>query len=178
MGLDELRRFNVRREEPIPAYAAPETWVSLRRSFYYVFDGVERRGGGVPRIQPLEIAGPFAVGAVRVVPIQLWHGDAPILGFRLGQFAYLTDCSGIPDDSWPLLAGIRTLVIDALRHRPHATHFTVAEALEAIARIAPGEAWLTHMCHDLGHEETNRALPPGVQLAYDGLTLDVGVEIA
>ena len=106
---------------------------------------------------------------MRVVPVPLLHGQMPILGFRFGDFAYLTDCSAIPDESWPLVAGVETLVIDALRDKKHATHFTVDEALEAIARIAPRRAYLTHMAHDLGHAETNARLPAGVELAYDGL---------
>ena len=94
-----------------------------------------------------------------------------------GTFAYLTDCNRIPDESWPLLDGVDTLVIDALRDEPHTTHFTVAEALEAIERIAPRRAYLTHMTHDLGHAATNARLPAGVELAYDGLRLDVAVDV-
>ena len=113
---------------------------------------------------------------LQVTPVPLWHGSAPILGFRFGSFAYLTDCSGIPDASWPLVAGVETLVIDALRDKKHTTHFTVAEAVEAIARVGPRRAYLTHMSHDLGHVQTNARLPQGVELAYDGLSLDVHVD--
>jgi phosphoribosyl 1,2-cyclic phosphate phosphodiesterase len=112
-----------------------------------------------------------------VRPVPLWHGPALILGFRFGSFAYLTDCNGIPEDSWPLLGGVETLVLDALRHRPHPTHFSLEEALAAIARIAPRRALLTHMCHDLGHAETSGLLPAGVELAYDGLVVDVDAEV-
>jgi phosphoribosyl 1,2-cyclic phosphate phosphodiesterase len=111
------------------------------------------------------------------MPVPLWHGRMPILGFRLGSFAYLTDCNRIPDESWSLLTEIDTLVIDALRDEPHTTHFTVAEALEAITRIGPRRAYLTHMTHDLGHAATSARLPASVELAYDGLTLTVEVEI-
>jgi phosphoribosyl 1,2-cyclic phosphate phosphodiesterase len=114
---------------------------------------------------------------VQVVPVPIWHGSLPILGFRLGAFAYLTDCSRIPEASFPLLRGVETLVMGALRDEPHPTHFTVAEAIEAIARIGPERAWLTHMTHDLGHAATNARLPPGIQLAYDGLVLDVAVDV-
>jgi phosphoribosyl 1,2-cyclic phosphate phosphodiesterase len=120
-----------------------------------------------------ELAGPFTMGGLDIVPVPLWHGRLPILGYRMGAFAYLTDCSRIPDASWPLLEGVRVLVIGALRHRPHPTHFSVAEALEAVARIGPTRAYFTHICHDLPHAETCAALPDGVQLAYDGLVLDV-----
>ncbi len=176
LGLDEIRRFNVMQDAPIPCYATTAVWESIRRTFYYVFDGVPRQGGGIPRLDTHDIDGPFDVAGVRIVPVPLWHGRTPILGFRFGTFAYLTDCSAIPDDSWPLVAGVDTLVIDALRDKKHSTHFTVAEALDAIARIAPRRAYLTHMAHDLGHAETNARLPAGVELAYDGLVIDVDVD--
>jgi len=177
LGLDEIRRFNAVQGAAIPCYAAPQAWESIRRTFYYVFDGVPRQGGGIPKVEPHEIDGrPFVVSGLRVVPVPLWHGPTPILGFRFGSVAYLTDCSAIPDDSWPLVAGVETLVIDALRDRKHATHFTVAEALDAISRIAPRRAYLTHMAHDLGHAETSARLPEAVELAYDGLVLDVTVD--
>jgi phosphoribosyl 1,2-cyclic phosphate phosphodiesterase len=176
LGLDDVRRFNFMQGGPIPCYARPDVWESIRRTFYYVFDGIPREGGGIPRIDAREIDGPFAVEGVRVVPVPLLHGRTPILGFRFGSFAYLTDCSAIPDESWALVAGVDTLVIDALRDKKHSTHFTVDEAVEAIARIAPRRAYLTHMSHDLGHEATNARLPAGVELAYDGLSLDARVD--
>ena len=176
LGLDDIRRFNFMQGGPMPCYAAPPDWESIRKTFHYVFDGLPRQGGGIPKIEAHDIDGPFSVEGVRVVPVPLWHGPSPILGFRFGSFAYLTDCSAIPDDSWPLVAGVDTLVIDALRDKKHSTHFTVAEALDAIARIAPRRAYLTHMAHDLGHAETNARLPAGVELAYDGLVLDAHVD--
>jgi phosphoribosyl 1,2-cyclic phosphate phosphodiesterase len=176
LGLDELRRFNVMQAAAIPCYADPHAWTSIRRTFYYVFDGMPREGGGIPRIDAHEITGPFTAAGIRIVPVPLWHGRDAILGFRLGDFAYLTDCSAIPDASWPLVAGVDTLVIDALRDEKHSTHFTVAEALAAIARIGPRRAYLTHMNHDLAHAETNARLPAGVELAYDGLVLDASVD--
>ena len=178
LGLDEIRRFNAAQQAPIPCYATADAWSSIRRTFYYVFDGVPREGGGIPKIAPHEITGVFEIDGVTIVPVPLLHGNSPILGFRFGTFAYLTDCSAIPDESWTLVAGVETLIIDALRHRKHATHFTVAESLEAIARIAPRRAYLTHMGHDLGHAGTNAQLPAGVELAYDGLVFDITVDVA
>ncbi|MBM3779339.1 MAG: MBL fold metallo-hydrolase [Acidimicrobiia bacterium] len=177
LGLDDLRRFNVLQGGELACYATSDTWESLRRTFYYVFDGVSRQGGGIPKIDARVIDGPFAAAGLNVVPVPLFHGPAPILGFRFGSFAYLTDCSRIPDESWPLVEGVETLIIDALRDRPHPTHFTVREALEACARIGPARAWLTHMTHDLGYQETSARLPPGVELAYDGLTFDVELDV-
>ena len=176
LGLDEIRRFNVEQGGPIACYASAAAWDSIRRTFSYAFDGVRREGGGIPRLDAHEIDGPFTIAGVRVVPVPLFQGSLPILGFRFGSVAYLTDCSAIPDDSWPLITGVDTLVIDALRDKKHPTHFTVAEALDAISRIAPRRAYLTHMSHDLGHAATNARLPDGVELAYDGLVLDAEVD--
>jgi phosphoribosyl 1,2-cyclic phosphate phosphodiesterase len=175
LGLDELRRFNAVQGGPIPCYADAATWDTLRRTFFYVFDGLARQGGGIPQLAPREITGPFGIGRIEVVPVPLLHGRAPILGFRFGRFAYLTDCSALPDDSWALVQGVDTLVIDALRHKPHPTHFTVAEAISAASRVGARRTFFTHMCHDLPHAETSARLPAGVELAYDGLVLDVEV---
>jgi phosphoribosyl 1,2-cyclic phosphate phosphodiesterase len=176
MGLDDIRRFNHVQGGSIPFFASEAAWQILRKVFFYVFDGVPRPGGGIPRIEPRVIDGPFVAGGLHVVPVPLWHGSMPILGFRFGSFAYLTDCNAIPDESWPLLQNLDTLVLDALRDKPHSTHFTIAEALEVVARLAPRRAYFTHMTHDLGHAETNARLPAGVELAYDGLVLDVEVD--
>lgn len=175
MGLDDLRRFNGLQGGAIPAYADAHTASEITRIFKYVFEPPEEKGGGIPQITLTTIAGPFEVNGVSVTPVPLLHGRRPILGFRFGRFAYLTDCSAIPDESWPLLDNLDVLVLDALRHRPHPTHFTVEQALAVVARLRPRQAWLTHICHDLPHAETNRGLPAGVALAYDGLVLDVAV---
>lgn len=175
MGLDEVRRFNMIQRAAIPAYADPRTAMDLRRTFHYVFDAPDQKGGGVPEIDLSVVDGPFEAAGLAVTPVPVMHGTRPILGYRFGRFAYLTDCNAIPDESWPLLDGLDVLVLDALRHRKHPTHFSVGEALAAIERIAPRQAWLTHICHDLPHEATNQTLPAAVQLAHDGLTLDVDV---
>src|SRR5204863_9189143 len=108
-----------------------------------------------------------------IVPIRVFHGSLPVLGFRVGSFAYLTDCNRIPDESWPLLDGVRTLIVDALRHRPHSTHFSLSEALAVVDRVGAARAYFTHLSHELPHAETNAQLPPHVQLAYDGLVFTV-----
>jgi phosphoribosyl 1,2-cyclic phosphate phosphodiesterase len=107
------------------------------------------------------------------VPVPLFHGALPILGFRIGSFAYLTDCNRIPDESFTLLAGVRTLIIDALRQRPHSTHFSVSEATAVAAQLGVERAYFTHISHDLGHAETSATLPAGVELAYDGLVVEI-----
>jgi len=172
MGLDEVRRFNVLQQAAIPCYGDAGTLKEIRRTFAYIFESKDE-GGGIPRIHLYPVGGPFSIGGEAIVPVPVWHGRREILGFRVRDFAYLTDCSGIPDASWPLLEGLHTLVIDALRHRPHPTHFTVEQALAVSARLGPRRTWLTHICHDLPHEATNAALPIGVELAYDGLVIDI-----
>ena len=173
MGLDEVRRFNVLQHAAIACFADERTLSDLRRSFAYVFSPPAAQGGGIPQLSPFQIAGPFSLGGVEIVPVPLLHGRRPILGFRLGAFAYLTDCSAIPDASWPLLDGVRVLILDALRHKPHPTHFSVSEALDVVARLKPERAYFTHICHDLPHAATCARLPEGVDLAYDGLILEV-----
>jgi phosphoribosyl 1,2-cyclic phosphate phosphodiesterase len=175
MGLDEVRRFNMLQRSSIPAYADERTTTDLRRTFAYIFDPPAEQGGGLPQVELRPIDGPFSVGAVRVTPIRIFHGSRPILGFRFGNFAYLTDCSRIPDESFDQLDKLDVLVLDALRHRPHPTHFTVAEAVEVVQRLRPRQTYLTHICHDLPHAATNASLPRGVELAFDGLTFDIMV---
>jgi phosphoribosyl 1,2-cyclic phosphate phosphodiesterase len=172
MGLDEVRRFNSLQQAAIPCYGDARALADIRRTFAYVFESNEP-GGGIPRIHLFRIAGPFTLGRREFVPVPVRHGRRTILGYRTGGFAYLTDCNGIPDESWPLLEGLDLLVIDGLRHRPHPSHFTVAESLRAVERMAPRRAVLTHICHDLPHAATSASLPAGVELAYDGLTLPI-----
>ena len=141
--------------------------------FRYVFNPPNEKGGGIPQISLTTIAGRFNVGGIGIQPIPIFHGSRPILGFRFGSFAYLTDCNRLSDEAWPLLEGVDVLILDALRHRPHPTHFTVAEALQVVERMKPRQTYFTHVCHDLAHAETNRSLPRGVELAYDGLALTI-----
>jgi phosphoribosyl 1,2-cyclic phosphate phosphodiesterase len=172
LGLDEVRRYNALQGGPIPCYADALTVAEIRQMFAYIFDPATPQGGGLPQIGLFTIAGPFCAGGAEFVPVPLLHGRRPVLGFRVGRFAYLTDCSRIPDESWPLLAGVETLIIDALRDRPHPTHFCVADALAACERIAPATAFFTHICHDLAHAPTCARLPAGIELAYDGLVIE------
>lgn len=172
-GLDEVRRFNGLQKEVIPCYADDRTASDLRRTFSYIFDPTTVPNGGIPRIALSVIGGSFCLGGREIVPIPLMHGEREILGFRVGDFAYLTDCSEIPAASWPLLEGVRTLVLDALREKKHPTHFTVSEAIAAAARIGARRTYFTHISHDLGHASTCARLPPGVELAYDGLVLEI-----
>jgi phosphoribosyl 1,2-cyclic phosphate phosphodiesterase len=175
-GLDDVRRFNHMQRASISCYADASTVSSLRRMFSYAFDPTVQPGGGLPQLTLFTLAGSFCLAGVEIVPVPLMHGRLPILGFRIGAFAYLTDCNQIPEGSWPLLnadGGVHTVIIDALRQRPHPTHFSVSEAIDAVRRMGAERAYLTHICHDLPHAETCAQLPHGVELAYDGLVLEI-----
>jgi phosphoribosyl 1,2-cyclic phosphate phosphodiesterase len=172
MGLDEVRRFNVIQGGAIAAYGDARTLDDIRRTFHYIFNPPAEKGGGIPQIELRQIDGPVSIGTLTAVPVPLFHGQRPILGFRFGAAAYLTDCNRIADEAWELLQELDVLVLDALRHRAHPTHFTVMQALEVVQRVRPRRAYFTHMCHDLPHAATNASLPSGVELAYDGLALD------
>jgi phosphoribosyl 1,2-cyclic phosphate phosphodiesterase len=170
LGLDEVRRYNHLQRTAVPCFGDRRTIADIRRTFSYVFEAAERPGGGVPRLETFAVGGPFCLGRSEVVPVPLLHGSRAILGFRIGSFAYLTDTNAIPESSWPLLDGVTVLVLDALRDRPHPTHFSVTEALAVVARLGPDRTYFTHVCHDLSHQATCARLPAGVELAYDGLS--------
>jgi phosphoribosyl 1,2-cyclic phosphate phosphodiesterase len=173
MGLDDVRRFNAIQQRPMPCFGDAATLNDLRRTFFYVFDPSTPRGGGVPQLELFRIVGPFCVGRQEIVPVPIFHGQRQILGLRMGNFAYLTDCSRIPDESWALLEGLDLLVLDALREAPHPTHLSLSEAVDVTRRIAPRRACFTHMCHNLRHGDTCAKLPHGMELAYDGLVVDL-----
>lgn len=173
MGLDDIRRFNVIQQCPMPCFADEATLNDLRRTFFYVFDPHTPRGGGLPQLDLFRLEGPFCIGRQEVTPIRIFHGKRPILGFRMGTFAYLTDCSHIPDESWPLLGGLDLLVLDALRETPHPTHFSLSQAVDISTRVGARRTCFTHMCHNLRHADTCAKLPHGVELAYDGLVIEV-----
>lgn len=171
LGLDDVRPFNYRRKDPIPVYGSAETIDALRRSFPYIFAG-ERSESSMPRIDARVFdSGPISVAGLDFIPVRLVHGSGISYGFRFGKAAYLTDHSDIPEESLPLLEGLEVLFLDALRHKPHPTHSTVERSLQWVERLKPARAYFTHICHDLGHERTERLLPPHVRLAYDGLEI-------
>jgi phosphoribosyl 1,2-cyclic phosphate phosphodiesterase len=172
LGLDELRTFNWRQRAPIPAYGSAATLADLSRTFWYAFETVQE-GGGKPAVERRPVAGPFEILGRKVIPVPVLHGRLPILGYRIGGFAYLTDTSEIPDASRALLAGVDTLVLAAPRERPHPTHMHVAQAVEEAGRVAARRTVLTHIGHDLLHARVTAGLPEGIELAYDGLVLTI-----
>ncbi len=169
LGLDEVRRYNHMTRAALPLYGDASTLADLRRIFSYVFDPDAAKGGGVPDLRLNTIVGPFCLGRTVVQPLTVLHGGRPVLAFRIGGFAYLTDCNEIPAGTMAQLEGLDVLVLDALRHKPHPTHFSLSEAVEVAQRLGARQTLFTHCCHDLGHAETCAALPERIALAYDGL---------
>jgi phosphoribosyl 1,2-cyclic phosphate phosphodiesterase len=178
LGLDDLRPLTYARVTGggrLPLYARPETARIVRSVFKYIFDD-NYKYGGIAKVELNEIDGPFDLLDLRVIPVPVMHGEAEIIGYRIGRFAYLTDFSAIPDRSIEMLNGVDVVFLDALRHEPHPTHSTVANSLQLAERIGAAQTYFTHMSHDLGHEATNQTLPPGVRLAYDGLRVEINLE--
>jgi len=173
LGMDDVRRFNALMDGSMPCYGDAATLEDIRRMFSYVFDPATPKGGGLPQLDLRVIDGPFTVGDIHLQPVPIWHGRRRILGFRVGAFAYLTDCSRIDEAAWPLLERLEVLVLDALREKPHPTHFSLSDAIETAARIGAARTFFTHMAHDLPHEATNARLPDGMRLAHDGLVLSM-----
>jgi len=178
LGMDDLRPYSFaafrRKGEPIPLYAGSETTEVLRRIFDYTFSAHATYPTRA-KVQLVPLAEHNHVHGVEFIRIPLLHGQLEISGFRFGNAAYLTDVSAIPESSFDLLQGVEVLVISALRHEPHPSHATVEQAVAWAKRIGARQTWLTHIAHDLGHEETNCALPEGVRLAYDGLSVPVSI---
>jgi phosphoribosyl 1,2-cyclic phosphate phosphodiesterase len=175
-GLDDARLFPKAIGGPVPVFCEQQTEDCIRRAFAYAFAEQSRNwpAGFVPKIDFVRV-GPgaeFETLGQRILPIRLEHGRFAVLGFRVGDLAYCTDVNKVPEESWPLLEGLDTLILDALRPAPHPTHFSVDEALRVVERLRPRQTYFTHISHLLGHEATEANLPDGVRLAYDGLTLE------
>ncbi len=175
VGLDDLRPFFFRNRRAIPCYARRNTAEVLQYMFRYIFE--DGSYPGVPDLTLAEVDGPFDVVSredsdlhVRVEPIDAYHGDLPLFGYRIGRFAYLTDTNYIPDASYARLSGLDVLVLDALREEQHPTHYTIDEAVEVARRIGARETYFVHMTHSVKHAETDERLPEGMHLGYDGLT--------
>lgn len=179
-GLDDLRSYNFTQKSSIPLFANSETAQDIRQRFNYVFNVQDRSRWSTPpelSLSEIEPFTPFTICGIRILPLTVGHGDLDILGFKVGNFAYLTDCNFIPEETVHHLSGIDTIILDALRHRPHGAHFTVEESVQQLERIKPRKAYLTHLSHELDYEETNRFLKEksniDVELAYDTMEVEL-----
>lgn len=173
LGLDDTRSFSRKTGQAINIYLDARCDHRIRQVYEYVYIEAIQQGGGLPKFKNIiiEPGKRFQVQAFTVTPIEIFHGKLPILGYRINNLAYLTDCSYIPEASFAYLKNLDVLVLDALRHRPHPTHFSVSEAVDAAQRIGARQTYFIHLTHKLEHETTNALLPPTIQLAYDGLVV-------
>lgn len=173
-GLDDIRPFNFR-SGALPIYAHQRVIDNLRRRFDYVF-ATKNRYPGAPAVRPIEVRAnePFIIGNKVAVPVEVMHGDLQVFGYRIDDFAYLTDVKTIEDSEVEKLKGLKVLVINALREEPHHSHFNLAEALAFISKVKPERAYLTHISHLFGfHEEIQKKLPKNVVLAHDNLEITI-----
>jgi len=172
LGIDDLRPLTYRHKPgKLPLYATPRACEFLRNMFRYIFEATYKFGG-LPLVDLLPIEGPVELFGARFEPLTVIHGETPILGFRFGSAAYLTDHSEVPDETLEKLRDLDILFLDALRYKPHPTHSTVEQSLKIVDEVKPKRTFFTHICHDLPHEATNAALPPDVRLAFDGMKLE------
>ena len=169
-GIDDLRPFNLASGSAIPIHACAEDLAVLRRVFAYIFENDDEPGYR-PRLCAREISAGFSLFGLPILPLPLVHGPGRSLGYRIGPFAYLTDCSSVPEATLELLAGIDILIIDGLRFRPHLSHLSIAQALAVAERLGAGRTILTHLSHDVDYGRHAPLLPTGTELAYDGQRL-------
>lgn len=173
-GLDDVRAFNYKQQASIPIFGTVATHDSLRSEFYYAFS--EDKYPGVPQLELIEIQATrsFHVGKHEILPIEVMHHKMPVLGFRIGDFAYVTDAKTISETSYTLLDGVHTLVLNALQRDPHISHLTLEEALQVSKRIRAETTYLTHISHRFGtHQEISELLPANVFAAYDELQIHI-----
>lgn len=171
LGLDDVYPFNLWSNTTTRLYASSATLKELKITFRHLFKGEFR--SGVPCVELTPIEGNFRIGDLEFEPVEVLHGDLPVLGFRVGTFAYVTDVSSIPEKSLEQLKGLEYLVLDGLRYDSHPKHFSLSQAAEMAQRLGAGQTYLVHMNHDVDHDEGNAFLPPSVRLAYDGQILEI-----
>lgn len=173
-GIDELRSFNFFNKTIIPCYGNEPTVQELKKNFSYIFKGTKQIGGGIPQLKLHTFnEEPFLLGDLSVQPLEITHGRLNIAGYKIQNAAYITDCSVIPENTQKKLAGLDLLILNALGYDPHPTHFNLPQALAAIEALKPKRAILTHINHKFDHAQVSRNLPENVELAYDGLAVEL-----
>ncbi|MFW5656570.1 MAG: MBL fold metallo-hydrolase [Bacteroidota bacterium] len=173
-GLDDVRAFNFVLQRPMDIYAEERVHDTIKQEFAYIF--AERKYPGIPEIRSHYIENnPFNVNGLQVIPVRAFHYKLPVFGYRIGDFGYLTDANHISPEERDKFRGLDTLVVTALRKKPHISHFNVEEALALIDDLKPKQAYLTHISHQMGlHALVDKELPDGVNLGYDGLEIIIG----
>jgi phosphoribosyl 1,2-cyclic phosphate phosphodiesterase len=168
-GLDDVRRFNAIKGGSLDVFIDDRAYDAISRCFGYAFKAPDPEQKLFrPHLVRHDITGEFQINGVAWTPIPLMHGELPVLGFRVGKLAYCTDVSFIPEESFELLRDLDVLILDALQHKKHSTHFSLEQAMEAAQKIGAKQTLFTHVAHGMAHAETNRLLPPNMQLAFDG----------
>jgi len=172
-GLDDVRGFNYIQHAPMPLFALPRVLDHIKVEFAYAF--AEKKYPGVPQIDLIPVnTDPFKVNGIDIIPIQVMHAKLPILGFRFGDFSYITDCNYLSPESIDLIKGSQVLVLNALQREPHISHYTLEQAIEVAGEIGIERVYFTHMSHKIGtHASVSKELPKGIQLAYDGLRIEI-----
>ena len=172
-GLDDIRAFNYRQNGPVDVYADERVQTALKREFYYIFE--EFKYPGIPQLNLHTIGlDPFNIGNVHFIPIEVMHYKLPVLGFRINDFAYITDAKTVSEHEKEKIKGSKILVINALQKQNHISHFTLDEAIAFAEEIGAEKTYFTHISHRLGtHQEISDMLPQHIELAYDGLKLDI-----
>lgn len=174
IGLDDVRPFNFRQRRHMPVFGYERVCRVVQERFSYIFDAIPYPGA--PRIDliPIDKDSPLIIGDLDIQPLEVLHGGLPVLGFRFGSFAYITDAKVVQNEERKKLTGLDVLVVNALHHEPHETHFNLEEALDFIRETGPRQAYLVHASHHMGtYREVEKLLPPGVSLAYDDLTIQI-----
>ena len=172
MGMDDLRSICVKTKRDMPLYAWPRYQQDIRRIFPYAFAEMPA-GVEVPRYDLMDVPPVIEVGGMRIETMEVIHGKIPVVAIRVGDFAYVTDVSEIPPESWARLQGLETLILDAVRLRPHPNHFHFDKAIGVAKELGAKKTYFTHLCHDYDHDQTNSELPPGIELAWDGLRIEI-----
>jgi len=166
MGMDDLRSFCLKTQQPMPVYTRPDYQEDIRRIFPYAFREFPP-GVFVPRFELQNCPEWLEIGGMTIRTFEVVHGKIPVIGIRINDFAYITDVSEIPYHVWPLLKGLDILMMDAVRYEPHPNHFNLTQAVAAAQRIGARQTWFTHLSHDYDHASVESTLPDGIRLAYD-----------
>ena len=171
-GLDDVRSFNFSQQAPMEIYAEERVQKSIMREYLYAFE--QSPYPGVPKLNMNTLVNEaFKINTIEILPVRVMHHQLPVFGFRVENFAYVTDVKTIPDDEFEKLKNLDTLVLTALRKTPHISHMSLYEALEIVKKVSPRKTYLTHISHAFGfHDEINKELPENVELGYDGLVIE------